>query len=105
MLQSGANPKIRDYDGRLPLHWATDNDDLDCLSILAGKIGGVNVNATDGADMTPLMWAAFHNRPKAVKKLLKYGADVEEKDMDGKTAMHWVIPFCEPRSYTFAGSA
>jgi ankyrin repeat protein len=41
--------------------------------------------------MTPLMWACFHNNEKAVKKLLKHGADINEKDVDGKTAMHWVM--------------
>ena len=48
------------------------------------------VNLTDAAGMTPLMWAAYYNRHAHVKKLLAHGADTEEKDMDGKTAMHWV---------------
>jgi ankyrin repeat protein len=40
--------------------------------------------------MTPIMWACLHNRPKHVKKLLQYGADLDEKDLEGKTAAHWV---------------
>lgn len=49
-----------------------------------------DVNQPDKAGMTPLMWAAFHNQPQNVKRLLKYGADLEEKDVEGKTAWHWV---------------
>ena len=45
---------------------------------------------TDSAGMTPLMWAAFHNKPKNLAKLLKYGGDPEEKDVEGKTVNHWV---------------
>ena len=45
---------------------------------------------TDSAGMTPLMWAAFHNKPKNIAKLLKYGGDPEEKDVEGKTVNHWV---------------
>ena len=50
----------------------------------------VNYSCRDNASMTPVMWACFHNRSKIVKMLLKHGADLEEKDIDGKTAMHWV---------------
>ena len=41
--------------------------------------------------MTALMWAAYYNRAPHAKKLLDHQADVEEKDIDGKTAMHWVL--------------
>lgn len=55
--------------------------------------------------MTPAMYAAYHNRPYHLKKLLSLGAgddttlsksaenkiDLEEKDVDGKTAMHWAV--------------
>lgn len=41
--------------------------------------------------MTPLMWACYHNRPKNVGKLLKYGADIDEKDIEGKSACHWAV--------------
>jgi len=45
----------------------------------------------DASGMTPLMWACYHNRPKNVAKLLKYGADLDEKDIEGKTACHWAV--------------
>ena len=39
--------------------------------------------------MTPLMWAAYNNNPVVTSYLLDQGADCEEKDSDGYTAMHW----------------
>ena len=44
--------------------------------------------------MTPLMWAAYNNNPLVTAFLLSQGADCEEKDMDGFTAMHWCVCVC-----------
>ena len=44
---------------------------------------------TDDCGMTCLMWAAYNNSPEVVKGLLDRGAEVEEKDVDGLTALHW----------------
>ena len=41
--------------------------------------------------MTPLMWAAYNNNPMVTEFLLGKGADCEEKDRDGMTAMHWCV--------------
>lgn len=41
--------------------------------------------------MTCLMWAAYNNSPEVVKVLLDRGAEVEEKDVDGLTALHWWV--------------
>ncbi len=49
----------------------------------------MGVNCVDDAGMTVLMWAAYHNNPTVVSFLVDRGADVEEKDKDGYTAMHW----------------
>ena len=48
-------------------------------------------NVTDDAGMTPLMWAAYHNNVSITTFLLREGADHEEKDIDGYTAMHWYV--------------
>lgn len=48
-----------------------------------------DVNVTDDAGMTPLMWAAYNNNTSLLSFLLNNGADCEEKDIDGYTAMHW----------------
>ena len=39
--------------------------------------------------MTSLMWACYNCNVRVAKHLLELGSDVEEKDTDGKTAMHW----------------
>ena len=39
--------------------------------------------------MTPLHWAAFHNRAKHAQALVKAGADVRITDIESKTALHW----------------
>ena len=59
-----------------------------CLSTQHSKL---DVNAVDDAGMTALMWAAYNNNPLVTAFLLGQGADCEEKDMDGMTAMHWYI--------------
>lgn len=41
--------------------------------------------------MTPLHWAAFHNRPQHVQALLQKGADPTLVDKDFKTALHWAV--------------
>lgn len=51
----------------------------------------LDINAEDDAGMTPLMWAAYNNNPLVISFLLKQGADCEEKDTDGMTAMHWWV--------------
>ena len=50
---------------------------------------GLGIDVTDDVGMTPLMWAAYNNSPSVVAYLLSRGADREEKDNDGYTAMHW----------------
>lgn len=75
-IQSHLTPTLLSYSACHILH------PLSCLTQL--------VSARDAWGMTPLMWACFLNRPKMVKKLLKHGAELLEKDNDGRTAMHWV---------------
>lgn len=51
--------------------------------------------------MTCLMWAAYNNSPEVVKVLLDRGAEVEEKDVDGLTALHWWVD-ADDRDYSRA---
>ena len=50
-----------------------------------------DINVTDDSGMTPLMWSAYHNNVTITSFLLLKGADREEKDIDGYTAMHWYV--------------
>ena len=90
LLYKGADARIADGEGRLPIHWATHPSNPKSIQLIANRHPHI-VNATDDANMTPLMWAAFHNQIACVSLLLALGADVEEKDVDGKTANHWAV--------------
>lgn len=90
LVQAGGNLRLRDRLGRSPLHWSTGNPSTECLVWLLRQRGAdPNETAADG--MTPLMYAASHDRPYHVKKLLGFGGDLEEKDQSGKTAFHWAV--------------
>eukprot|EP00039_Didymoeca_costata_P020750 m.342307 g.342307 ORF g.342307 m.342307 type:complete len:1322 (+) comp21234_c0_seq1:202-4167(+) len=91
LLRHDANPRARDQDGREPLHWSTDNPSgPQCMVTLIQRFK-IPVDLADDADMTTLMWAACHNQASMVESLLARGADLFEKDMDGKTALDWAV--------------
>ena len=90
LLSKGADARIADGEGRLPIHWATHPSNPKSIQFIANRHPYI-VNATDDANMTPLMWAAFHNQIACVSLLLSLGAEVEEKDVEGKTANHWAV--------------
>ena len=39
--------------------------------------------------MTPLMWSCYNKNESIARRLIELGADVHEKDVDGRTAAHW----------------
>jgi hypothetical protein len=41
-------------------------------------------------------WATFHNRPKHIAVLIKYGATAAVVDLEGKTPLHWAIENPDP---------
>lgn len=98
LLASGGDPTILDQGNRSALHWSTDNPSTDTLEALllaggsvhaSGKRLDINAVATDG--MTAAMYAAYNDRSHHLAILVKRGADLEEKDVDGKTAYHWAV--------------
>jgi ankyrin repeat protein len=90
-LLNHADPDVRDFEGRLPLHWATLTQQSSKCAALLLKHSKLDINAVDDAGMTPLMWATYNNNPLVTEFLLGQGADCEEKDRDGMTAMHWAV--------------
>ena len=58
-----ANPRIRDAEGRTPIHWACHNKSVKALEALLAHGGLVmnDVNAGDASGMTACMWACFYD--------------------------------------------
>lgn len=98
LLSLGADGLKKDNEGRVALHWATYNDDPECINLLLDKVPGQSPNIQDGAKMTPLMWAAFHGKPINIETLRKRGADSQLKDKDGMRAIHWSIKSMNTRA-------
>ncbi|XP_040308890.1 ankyrin repeat domain-containing protein 55 isoform X2 [Herpailurus yagouaroundi] len=91
LLRNGAKHNIPDKNGRLPLHAATAEPDVRLLTVLVQQSNLSEINHQDNEGMTPLHWAAFHNRPQHTHMLLKKGADPTLVDKDFKTALHWAV--------------
>uniref|UniRef100_A0A670HS46 Poly [ADP-ribose] polymerase n=1 Tax=Podarcis muralis TaxID=64176 RepID=A0A670HS46_PODMU len=107
LLQHGADPAIRNTDGRTALDLA----DPSAKAVLSGEYKkdellesarsgneeklmalltplNVNCHASDGRKSTPLHLAAGYNRVKIVQLLLQHGADVHAKDKGDLVPLH-----------------
>lgn len=89
LLDDGANPNEGRLIGFTPIFFAIISQNLDLVKAMAAK--GADLNATDGAGSTPLMWAASDEaaRPEIVEELLKLGADPHVVNKMGDTALTW----------------
>ncbi|KAI3320968.1 hypothetical protein HD806DRAFT_504125 [Xylariaceae sp. AK1471] len=88
LLQDGAKPDQRDWEGRTPLSWAAGNGHLDVVKLLMLE-KEVEIASTDKTGRTPLSWAAGNGCLNVVEHLLSRGTVSEKADEDGKTALAW----------------
>ncbi len=85
LLAAGADPDVRDDDGRTPLFSA----------VLGGSIGLVgllleakaDINARDGQGFSALHFAAQEDLPEMARLLISKGADVNAVDEDGASVL------------------
>ena len=84
MINAGASVRVRDNQGRSPLHLAASKEREDIARILIDR--RAEVDAADDSGITPLMEAAAENRNKdVISLLLESGANLEKECRQGKT--------------------
>ncbi len=78
LLQHGANPDLRDQDGRTALSWAAGEGRLASVRVLLEY--EADANLSDRENVTPLMLAARSGYPRIVEALVEHGANVNAVD-------------------------
>ncbi|CAH3150822.1 unnamed protein product [Porites lobata] len=90
LIQYGANVALTDDSGFTALHYACiDHGSLEVLRYLFEN--GADVNACSNDKLTPLMIAAEKGHINALTLLIKFGADADLQDKNGKTALHHAV--------------
>ena len=90
LLRYGADPDVRDYNGRTALVFAVLTGD-EILNILLEN--GADPNIPDNDGRTPLMLVAVDggSDSEIAEKLITHGADVNIQDKDGVSALMWAV--------------
>lgn len=89
LLRAGADPDIRDDDGRTPLMRAAGNSDVAAVEMLLRY--HPNINAQDTQGMTALMYAARKAKVENVRQLLDAGADRTIRNSAGESALDFAV--------------
>ena len=97
-LNDGAAIDCQNEFGRTPLlevlDGASDYDEGSIFPVVEALLGAgadVRAIAVEDTGWTPLISAAFSNLPKTTIALLAKGADPDDRDDEGKTALQWVL--------------
>ncbi len=81
--EKGADVNIQNTCDKIPLHYASEKDDLDIVKILVQA--GADVNTKDEMGKTPLHRAASCGRFDIVKYLVEKGANVNSRTFASET--------------------
>ncbi|KAK3360763.1 hypothetical protein B0T25DRAFT_578613, partial [Lasiosphaeria hispida] len=76
---------LRDYQGRTPLSWASQEGRLSMVGLLIE--GGADLDGIDGRGSTPLIWASEKGHEAVAQLLIDKGADVKAQNNSGSTAL------------------
>ena len=86
LLARGADPH-ETYKGATAIHMAARMGSTELLDSLVGH--GLDLNATTGQQLTPLIIAASMGNVDLVSRLLSHGADPSIGDRYAQTPLHW----------------
>ena len=83
---------IENADDQTPLLWYASKDDDTSLKIVQLLLkNGADVDNGNSIGVTPLMQACHEGSEETAALLLKYNANVEAKDNDGRTAIFYAV--------------
>ena len=89
LIQNGADIQARDCNGLTVLHFASVSSNQEVVEFLL-KLNEISVNATDNSNQTPLMHACINGgRLDNIKMLIQNGADIQARDCNGLTVLHF----------------
>jgi len=88
MLSRGVPPDAGDSWGYTPLHLAAKYDKVSTIQLLLSRGATPTVNATNDG-FTALHLAVIDRHVESVKLLIAAGADLEARDHQGRTPLHW----------------
>lgn len=100
LAQHGANPHATDFQNQNALHYATENNKIRAIRYLITKLN-FDPNAQDRWGYTPFILATKNGYIKAMRQLVKLGANPYITDFNRQTALfhavknrrHYLIPY------------
>ncbi|RVE55212.1 hypothetical protein evm_000110 [Chilo suppressalis] len=88
LIAAGCDVNIQGPEGMTALHMGAQHGNVTVCEMLL-RDGGAFVEPRDHGGWSPLVWAAEHRHPPALRLLLANGADAATRDSEGNGAIHW----------------
>jgi len=99
LIEQGASLTVKDEEGNTPLSLACEH--LPAVALVIAKKPRVDVNTKDNTHSTPLMKASLIGYTDLVDILLQKGANIDEKNESGYTALYYACAAFHPDTAMF----